>query len=214
MLEHGFIVVSYYTLDTGYEREIQKRLLPSLAKLDIPHDIVGLKSLGRWNLNIYQKAHVIRDMLRKHSDVNVVWLDADAEVLRYPTLFDEIAGDFACHFRRGKGLSSGTMFFRNNGRIAELVNAWIAAIELHPQHGTITEQKVLQGLLPAHPNVEVERLPLAYSMIFDREQVPEPVIVHHQASRRLKKEVNRDEEFGARLRRLTRAPFRKMRRRG
>jgi hypothetical protein len=190
MKRSSFVVVSFYTRDTGYEIEIQDRLIPSLEELGVAHDVVGVESRGTWRLNIFQKPYVIRDMLAKHAGTNIVWLDSDAVLVRRPEAFDCTQADFACHFRWGRKLSSGTMFFRNNDRIKNLVEDWISTIEMHPDLGETTEQKLLHSILPHHPEIEVDELPLAYSMIFDGEQISDPVVVHYQASRRLRDDLD------------------------
>lgn len=194
MSSDEFIVVSFYTRNTGYEQEVKERLIPSLERLGVAYDVVGVESKGSWNLNIYQKAYVIRDMLRKHAPKNVVWLDADAELARFPDAFASNEFDFACHFRRGRKLSSGTMFFRNSAATNKLVDHWVQAIETHPEHGVRTEQEILLDILPAHGDLAIGRLPLEYSMIFDGDQVENPVVVHHQASRRFKDAVNSSDQ--------------------
>lgn len=182
----SFLVVSFYTLGTGYEREINERLVPSLRAHGLGHEVVGIESRGSWGLNIFQKAYVIADMLRKHPSRNIVWLDADAVVVRYPDLFDTTDCDFGCHFRYGRKLSSGTMFLRNNEKVADLVSHWVQVIEARGGDTSKTEQQLLLEILPAHTDLRIGRFPLEYSTIFDGEQTAEPVIVHYQASRRFK----------------------------
>ena len=186
------MVTSFYTKNTGYEQVMNERLLPSLEKFKLKHKIFALNNLGSWNLNIYQKALVLKKMLEEYSE-NIVWLDADAVVQRYPDKFDTLKADFACHFRfDGIKLSSGTMFFRNTEKIKSLINQWIDEIKHHSNYGDETEQLILQNLLKKRGDILVENLPLSYSMIFDArpdQRVEEPVIEHFQASRKLKKTI-------------------------
>lgn len=189
-----FVVTSFYTTGTGYEKEAKERLIPSLEKFGIPYDIVGIASKGPWKRNIYEKAQVILDAMKRVGyGVAVVWLDADAEVVSYPKLFNELNADFAYHARgEAKRLSSGTMYFRNNFASQALVEGWRNVLHSALERGDArTEQELLKEVvLPNHPLLEVEHLPLSYSTIFDRAQPDEPVVIrHHQASRRLKKEV-------------------------
>ena len=189
-----FIVTSFYTAGTGYEKEAKERLIPSLEKFGIPYDIVGIASKGPWRRNIYEKAEIILNaMQRVGYGVAVVWLDADAETVSYPKLFNELKGDFAYHARGpSKRLSSGTLFFKNNAAARLFVLGWrndlVAAAERQDRR---TEQQILQHeTLPKHKKLKIEHLPLSYSTIFDKTQPDEPVVIrHHQASRRLKKGV-------------------------
>ena len=188
----SFMVTSFYTKNTGYEQVMNERLLPSLEKFKLKHKIFALNNLGSWNLNIYQKALVLKKMLEEYSE-NIVWLDADAVVQRYPDKFDTLKADFACHFRfDGIKLSSGTMFFRNTEKIKSLINQWIDEIKHDPHYGDTWEQMILENLLKKRGDILVENLPLSYSMIFDarpEQRVEKPVIEHFQASRKLKKTI-------------------------
>lgn len=194
-----FVVTSFYTNGTGYEKEAQ-RLKKSLLKHDIPHYVVGLPSHGDWRRNIYEKAQVIQ---RTRQSVPfghaVVWLDADAEVMRYPHLFHELGPEigFAYH-NRGGSLSSGTMYFGPGLPADWLLGAWINRLNKRIFQETWaekTEQAVLKETLNAMnksdtPTVRVADLPLSYSTIFDGPQPDEPVVIrHHQASRRLRRKV-------------------------
>ena len=42
-----FIIVAFYTKDTGYELEI-KKLVSSLNVLNLEYDVQGIKNLGSW----------------------------------------------------------------------------------------------------------------------------------------------------------------------
>ena len=189
-----FIVTSFYTTGTGYEKAAKERLIPSLEAFGIPYDIVGIASKGPWERNIYEKAVVIRDaMQRVGHGVDVVWLDADAEVVSYPKLFNSLKCDFAAHWRRPRGnLSSGTMFFRNNFAGRWLIDCWAAALRHAAENADRrTEQQILEDVLKnMRQSVTSEELPLSYSTIFDGPQPEEPVIIrHHQASRRYRNKV-------------------------
>ena len=74
-----YLVTSFYTVDTPYEEEAKKRLIPSLLKHGIPHYVVGVKSHGDWRRNIYEKAETILNAFnRVPAGRAVVWLDAEA----------------------------------------------------------------------------------------------------------------------------------------
>lgn len=193
-MSNPFIVTSFYTTGTGYEQEAKDRLIPSLERFGIPYDIVGIASKGPWERNIYEKAQVILDAMERVGwGVNVVWLDADAEVVSYPKLFGELMCDFAFHAREPAfNLSSGTMFFANRHAGRALVEHWRNALQKAVgAKSRQTEQQILQnGVIPFHDSLKLQHLPLSYSTIFDGPQPDEPVVIrHHQASRRLKKTV-------------------------
>jgi len=182
-----FRVVSYYTRNTGYEAEA-KHLIESLERFNLPYEIEVIDSLGSWRKNTQYKAIFIRKMMAKH-DENVVFLDADSVVRKYPELFDTIEADFAVHYYRGKQLASGTMYFANCPIVEALVDSWI---EANKQNPNTLDQQTLQDLLKnGWKNLQVLVLPPEYCKIFDlMADIKDPVIEHFQASRRLKEEVN------------------------
>ena len=188
-----YLVTSFYTVDTPYEEEAKKRLIPSLLKHGIPHYVVGVKSHGDWRRNIYEKAETILNAFnRVPAGRAVVWLDADAEVVEKPALFETLDCDFAYHNRNGN-LSSGTMYFGPHFVTQKLLGAWHNKLMWRANNGQwkdATEQAVLKEVLGTFNSVRVVDLPLSYSTIFDGPQPQEPVVIrHHQASRRLKGSV-------------------------
>jgi hypothetical protein len=149
-MNKNFVVTSFYTPGTVYEKSAKERLIPSLKQFDIPHFVVPMKTSGSWEANIHCKADVIDWALGGWPMSNVVWLDADAEVVQYPELFAENEWDFAPHWREPrKNLSSGTMFFRNNVLTRRLVEHWqFESGHVDPEE--ITEQRLLSKILPTH----------------------------------------------------------------
>ena len=188
----NFRIVSYYTRNTSYELEA-KKLMESLEKLGLPYEVEVIDTLGSWQKNTHYKAIFIRRMMEKH-DEDVVFLDADCVVRRYPKLFDEInayeyVADIAVHYFQGKQLASGTLYFANCPFVQALVDSWIEENKKNPNG---FDQKNLQNVLErGWKNLTVFHLPPEYCKIFDlMADVKDPVIEHFQASRRLKEEVN------------------------
>lgn len=184
---NNFIVISYYTKDTGYEEEA-KNLQASLEDFKIPYDIVGIDNLGDWDKNTRYKAEFIYGMLQKYE--RVVFLDADAEVKKYPEIFDELDCDIAVHIREGRELLSGTIFAQKTEKTLTLLKFWIA--KNRSTAFSISEQRNLAHLLRGNevPGLKWVELPASYCQIFDSmAHNGEPVIQHNQASRRLKSAV-------------------------
>jgi len=196
------IYVSYYTKNTAYEKVMNTFLLPSLKKFNLTYDIKGIDNLGNWNLNTSYKANFMLEMLEKHKK-DIVFLDSDATVMKYPNLFEQIPPmyDIALHFldwylmwrnKRGfhkRELLSGTMLFRYNSRVISMTKKYIEECQKTSQW----EQRVLQRVLNKDRKIKIYNLPPQYCAIIRRDgKVPqfmqEPVILHHQVSRKLKNE--------------------------
>jgi len=195
------IFISYYTLG-NYEVVMNTHLRPSLEKWNLKHYIKETKDLGNWNDNTSFKATFILNMLNKYKE-DVVFLDADAIIHKYPELLFNIPkeSDLACHYldwikhwRNQTGgnnfhLLSGTMFLRYNEKILDLMKLYIKECEKNPG---IWEQKVLELLISENKDINVYKLPASYCAVIKYDgKVPayieDPIIVHYQASRKYKK---------------------------
>lgn len=177
------LYVSFYA-GPGYADEACG-LIGSLDALGLAHDVRELPDAGSWELNCGRKAAFLQAMRASHPDCPLVWLDADARVLRPPTLFDELTCDFAAHWKDGDELLSGTMFIGATDAAGELLETWRIECEQNPHEW---DQKVLQRIINREPaRWTTERLPASYTAIFDAGMSENPVIEHRQASRRLKR---------------------------
>jgi hypothetical protein len=197
------IFTSLYTPHTGYEVEA-RRLEASLERFDLPHYIEAVPSRGSWLKNVHEiPRHCLRMLDRFRCPI--VYLDADATVERVPELFyrlDREGVDFAVHHcapwvdnyggdPRGE-LLDGTMFLRDSDRARDLLRRWIEADDKRPN---CFEQRVLEENLVEWArdlSLRYHELPAEYCTIFDhprqraRMNGTEPVVLHHQASRRLR----------------------------
>lgn len=189
-MKNEFIIVSAYTKNTPYETEIYEKLYPSLQNHELLYHIIDYPNQKNWIYNCYLKANAILDGLIKYPLHDVVWLDSDAIVRKYPVWFNRLMVDIAYH-QRGNRLSSGTLFFKNNEKVKELVQKWIIELYENRIHGSQKwEGDILKELLTANDHIEIGYLPLSYSTIFDKEQPEDEIVIEHfQASRRNKQLV-------------------------
>jgi len=187
-------IVSFFTIGTPYEKEIQS-LMESLERLGLPHDIRGVDSRGSWDLNTKHKPLFIKEMLEAHQEA-IVWLDADSVVKRNPWIFSQIDTDVAMYYKTtgpcadrfgGHELISAAMYFANNKRSRLLLDMWIDEQTRPDQPETqLIEQRALQRCIPVwregHKGT-LSFLPQQYCRIFD---APEDhvCIIQNQASRR------------------------------
>jgi hypothetical protein len=189
-----WIIISYYTVGTGYEVEIEK-LRQSLIKFELPHHIEGIKSRGSWIKNVHYNNELILKAFDMFPDKAIVSLDADAVVERYPALFDTLDCDFAAHMHTWKSgrveLLCSTMYWQGNRKTRKFLAEVIERHKVYPQE---TQQP---GMLRTLKSWGIQRikfvsLPPQYARIFDlMESVKYPVINQYQASRRFRKAVNR-----------------------
>lgn len=160
------------------------RLTKSMEEHQLTYIVYKLTNLGTWVLNAQQKATCIKMALQSYRFMKgVVWLDVDCVVKQYPSLFNNLSCDFACHYLNGE-LLSGTLYFATSIYGMTLVESWITMMEARP---TTFDQKVLQEVVTEMrriTKIKVYQLPATYVQIFDiMKEYGEPVIEHYQASR-------------------------------
>jgi len=183
-----YIIVSYYTAETYYE-ESAKTLLNSLKKFNIPHDIQSVPNLGSWQKNTCYKPVFLKKMMGKHYPKSIIWVDCDAEFVKYPKLFEELECNIAAHlFKIEKGikqpdgtygtqLASGTVFLKNIPKTYQILLDWEKECRDNPN---VLDQKSLENVLKGY----FYNLPGEYCKIFDRmAYITDPVIIHWQHSR-------------------------------
>lgn len=216
-MNNNFIIGTFYTSNTPYEKVFNDYALKSLMRMkqefNIDWRVSVQENRGSWRLNVAQKAKAILEMLltlKESNDTrNLVFIDADTTIAEYPGLFNEITADIAYHsldwttwYNRPqdtiKELLTGTMFFKNTEEIRDLCAYWYECSVLIDNW----EQKVLQELLesPHRSHIVKAELPLEYCYIETMPdgkppfvKVDKPVIIHHQMSRKLKRLINKEQ---------------------
>lgn len=179
------IICSFFTPDYVH---LAKRMVESVRSFGFETNVQVIEKInGRWIDTIYWRAQFIQIMLVKHAR-DVVWLDCDAVMERYPYLFDNFQGDFGAHihdFRHRKSeLLGGTMYFAHTPKTMELVDRWIKLNNSMPQQKL--SQWVLEEAVKGWDGKFVN-LPAQYCQIFDlMKECGEPVISHWQASRQFR----------------------------
>lgn len=194
--------IVFMTAITPDYEGVEKRLIASFEKFDLPFGLWKYPDQGTWMENAHFRTEILRQALNHYSGTfnkyerpfgAIVWIDADAEILKYPEKLFNIEADFACRLRginyndmTKNELMSGTMFIRNNEHGKRLIALWKKANELNPDRRS---QRNLQSVLFSHQHEPewkwsgtLQVLPNSYTHVFD-----EPVIIHYQESRRAKK---------------------------
>ena len=181
-----------YTPNTPYEEEI-KNLQKSCKRFKLNYKFYAIENRGDWIKNTQQKANVINAALHEFAE-DVVWLDADAEILQEPKLFNELASasDFhICVYRASytkqdnkatnvrEAISlflkrrrypngeiiSATVYLKNCPETKKLVQRWI---ELNKRK-VEWDQRTLQEVLDADDLYYlVKPLPPEYAKIVPR----------------------------------------------
>jgi hypothetical protein len=199
----GWQMISYYTARTPYEEEV-KKLVASAAGLNVPLKIYACPPTGTWRGNLNHKSATILKAFEEFPDKDIVFVDADAIIRRWPALFDELSAKAiydvsACFFSYTKRsgdkdeLLSGTLWFRNAEVGRALVRRWHEiGLERREVRHQYCLKLAIQDLQRGGVPVRVFRHPFAYTCIFDYREARKgvaAVIEHYQASRRLRRVV-------------------------
>lgn len=187
--------VTFVTAGTGYEREVL-RLKASAEACAVPLEVYTYPSRGSWRANLNYKSETILRAMDEFTDKDIVFIDADAVVRSYPTLFDELSerrvSDIAVHFLRDVELLSGTLWIRNCDAGRVIVKRWHELGERFPdQRHQQCLALALRALVAGGSPPIVYRLPIEYTCIFDHplRRGKQAVIEHFQASRKYRKRL-------------------------
>jgi glycosyltransferase involved in cell wall biosynthesis len=183
---NDIIYVSMFTENTPYEEEV-KILKSSLDKFGLPYEIVKLRNQGSWEKNTQMKPSVLKSVMDKYNK-DVVWIDADAEILENPELFYKLNCDMSFHhLKEWDEKMTGTMYFKNNLISREVINKWINVNETN----NLPDAQNFQKVMEEQRGLKIVDLPVEYINVQDIQflQCSDPIITHHQASRRFKEIV-------------------------
>lgn len=155
------MAISYVTSGTDYENEVQ-HLKGDLERFKIPYEIMKAESQGNWTLNCYYRAVVIQKAMLKYPNKNIVWIDADARIRKYPKLFDDMKAQIAATYR-GDELLWGTVFYKNCDLVFEFCDDWW-------KDRGLSQRRTVQSLLDKYikeRGLSFYKLPTTYTQIFD-----------------------------------------------
>lgn len=191
------IVVSFYTLETGYVEEAN-RLIKELHLFGLEHDIQGISSFGSWQKNTQYKAKFIAGMMEKYPKRNILWLDVDSSIHQYPDVFDNADFDLGVHKidwqkythgrRKDKQLANAVIYLKNIDKVRRFVHAWVRLNEEQPDR--IEMQTMADILSKWESQLKFHNIPASYCQIYDLMFAEgRPVIEQRQASRMYRDKV-------------------------
>ncbi|MFH0806002.1 MAG: hypothetical protein V1901_03955 [Patescibacteria group bacterium] len=187
-------IISYYT--ENYKSIYEKYLKSSLDILGLIYYVSELPNFKSWKAATDFKPVFIQQCLGMFIE-DLIWIDCDAKINFYPSLFDNIGKeyDLGVHYFDPRlfynysinppHVASGTVFIRNTLKIIPLIEDWIK------NTSTVKwEQMALEKAIINNPNIKVLNLPRIYCYITsqpsgDLPKVIEesPCVSHFQASR-------------------------------
>lgn len=225
LFKSKILVVGYYTPDRNY-KELARKMRQSVWNQGLDCVIkerpsittkygINLPKPLPWVLNCAQCGPFILEMMESHPNRPILYLDADASMVRPPVLLDTLDVDFAAPFLHNQfvqnELQSNTLYFAPTKVAKELVCRWKAeqsirnAKALHGDYPSpykaAWDQRVLQDVLEQmmhSGSIKISKLPWTYGKLDltanGTELMPgvdykDVVIQQHQASRQNKRKV-------------------------
>lgn len=201
--------VSFYT-NTGIYPELIKDLKKSLDKHSLVYYIKQIEDLGSWVKNCAYKAQFIKEQLEQTNTGDcIIWIDSDAQVVKYPELF--LLGDQEFMIRGEPGgrskvpagrerihlpnnwpqniapcwFNSGTIFIKNTENGIKLCDRWLQLKNENPTHWD--QWTLQQAWCDIQPKTEF--LPQSYCQIDRMHGRQGAVVLHRLAS--VEQRVNR-----------------------
>lgn len=196
------ILVSMFTPGTPYETEIGN-LRKSVERYGYEYKFYPIKNTGDWTENCAKNSEVILKAMEDFPDRDIMFVDADATVERDIDLI--FPHDFGINLVQYPGekfprYNTGTIFAANIPDVRRMMEKWMdlnTVNRIDSEYGEAWEQSNLRTVLssPECKRLRWASLPDSYCWIFDNpiqrsRKREEPVIVHHQASRRFKSLIN------------------------
>lgn len=140
------IFISYYTSNGRYPK-LAERLRDSLKRFGLDHRIAHAQDGGDWRKSLFLKPTYIRQCLYEFRRP-IVWIDADCEVRKLPSLLFTQAHDFAAFNWRacpgnplnlpqmdGLSCAGGVLMFGYTAPAMELLDRWEAMQQSKPEIG-------------------------------------------------------------------------------
>ena len=125
------IYISYATNDYI---DRMKNLYHSLVNVGIPKERIDFSTLnleGDWFSRVKQKPYFIHCKCEAYakSDINLAWIDADAEVVKFPIFFEEFEGDWGMAFeydaqKNKRGWLANAFIININDKVKDFILKW------------------------------------------------------------------------------------------
>jgi hypothetical protein len=167
------LIVTAYTITShlgDYYKRCVTRLVRSCIKFDLSHLVLPLEQQGGWDAGCATKIVVIQQLLRQLNRP-LLWLDADAEIFAYPSIFETVNCEMALASVTGHWLT-GTLYFKPSA---------LPFIELWKQHtGKDVDEVALFKLYnSSHNRPRLTMLPDSYNTAIHASSDMRNVVIGH-----------------------------------
>ena len=169
------IIVTAYTITShlgDYYKKATARLTKSCIKHDLRHVVYPLKGVGNWVNGCNLKPTVILHALETYK-CPILWIDADAEIFKYPQEFADAKFDMALHVQGSGHWLSGTLYFSHE--TIGFVKEW----QKITTSSTPDEITVLNLYRNTTNKPKMHKLPTAYNQVVHSETDKSKLVIGH-----------------------------------
>ena len=159
--------------------------------------VISQPDRGSWCRNVREKPGILCDIMRAYSNDNILYVDADCELVGKLQGIERLLG--ACDVlvrHRGntadvkENYNIGVMLLKNNSTTRTFLSEWKYETETYghryetcDQGAFIETMKIIDGV-PGCYDFKLGSLPAKYNVLSgDKQAVKDPVITHHKFSR-------------------------------
>jgi glycosyltransferase involved in cell wall biosynthesis len=193
--------ISSFTIGTVYEKIKNDYLLPGLIRWNLPYHVFAKPNLGNWAINSRQRPLYIKEAMKMFPNENIVWIDIDAKILKYPELLFRIPETYDIginylkweeHYGRPEDknkneILDGTSYYKNSPSMLLFIDEWIErSVKVDKNHRYILEQMIDEQ----KNKLNIFLIPKEYCYITTKPDgtqpsipLKDPTIAHYQSSR-------------------------------
>ena len=201
-MENNLRFISSYTKGTIYEEIIHEFLIPSLEKYNLPYHAFEAPDYGVWKINSRQRPLYIKEAMEKFVGENILWIDADARVLQFPSALFKIPNSChvgvnyllwsdhysGSHLKDKVEILDGTSYYSNEAAMRPFMNEWIdRSVKDGKNHRHVLKEMIDEQM---EEELRLFLIPREYCYITKQPNGDDPVvpiekpyIAHYQASR-------------------------------
>lgn len=179
------IYVNYFTGNNIYKK-YANNLINSLNKFNLSYYIIEIDSSNyKWSDLILFKPNILLEVLNLYPTKNVIWIDADAKINKYPHIFNNINKSVAVTCR-GKNLKclnlwSCVIFFKNDNISKKIIHDW--NVESKRINHKFTDQIALKNIINRKYFDHLQKLPKYFIVKeYDTKNIDKACIVESEAS--------------------------------
>lgn len=193
--------ISSFTTGTIYEKIANEYIRASFEHWNLPYHIFAKPDLGKWDINSRQRPLYIKEAMELFDGENIVWIDADARILKYPNLFFKIPDschvgvnylEHKLHYYKPEStiieILDGTSYYKNCPEMITFCDEWIErSVHVNKNHRHVLNEMINEKI-KEYLNLFI--IPRDYCYILNTPDgrgpavpIENPVVVHYQASR-------------------------------